>query len=137
MKQTFDTDSILYGILFNSQIKNAISGNIYLGDDRPDDSQDEDVVINSIDLTQDYHPQLGTSNVNIYVPDMLVKINNKQQSKSNRLRLKVLSEKTMKILRGAKIPGLLFTIESQYTLAEPSVKQHYVNIRISWNIQTI
>ena len=136
MKQTFDTDSILYGILFNSPIKNAISGNIYVGDDRPNDSHDEDVVINSIDLTQDYHPQIGTSNVNIYVSDMNAKIGNKQQVKSNRVRLKALSEKAMESLRGAKVPGLLFTIESQTVLAEPSVKQHFVNIRISWNIQT-
>jgi len=136
MKQVFDTDAILFGILKGSAVKNAISGNIYVGTDRPDDSQDEDIVVNTIDLTQDYHPQIGTSNVNIYVPDMNVKIKNKQQMKSNRVRLKALSEKTINALRDAKIPGLLFTIESQSILAEPSIKQHFVNIRISWNIQT-
>lgn len=136
MKQTFDTDSILYGILMKSPVKNAISGNIYVGDDRPDDSQDEDIVVNSIDLTQDYLPQIGTSNVNIYVSDMIVEIGGKQQMKANRVRLKALSEKAMEALRGAKVPGLMFSIENQYTLAEPTTKQHYVNIRISWNIQT-
>lgn len=136
MKQVFDTDSILYGILSKSPVKNAINGGFYIGDDRPDDSQDEDIVVNSIDLTQDYHPQIGTSNVNIYVPDMQVKIKGKQQTKANRTRLKALSEKTMNVLREAKVPGLMFTIENQAILAEPSVKQHFVNIRISWNIQT-
>jgi hypothetical protein len=136
MKQTFDTDSILYGILMKSPVKNAINGNIYVGDDRPDDSQDEDIVVNSIYLTQDFHPQIGTSNVNIYVPDMNVKVGNKQQTKSSRVRLKALSEKAMNALRSAKVPGLLFSIESQNVLAEPSIKQHFVNIRISWNIQT-
>ncbi len=123
MKQTFDTDSILFGILKNAPVKNAISGGIYVGDDRPDDSEDEDIVVNSIYLTQDYHPQIGTSNVNIYVSD-------------NRVRLKALSAKAMDALRNAKVPGLLFTIESQNVLAEPNSKQHFVNIRISWNIQT-
>lgn len=136
MKQLFDTDSILYGILMKSPVKNAISGNIYVGDDRPDDSDDEDIVVNSIDLTQDYLPQIGTSNVNIYVKDMPTKINGKQQLKANRTRLKALSEKAMKALRGAIVPGLKFTIENQAVLGEPSVKQHFVNIRISWNIQT-
>ena len=136
MKQTFDTDSILYGILKDSPLKNAISGGFYVGDDRPDDSQDEDVVVNSIHLTQDFHPQIGTSNVNIYVPDNIVEIKGKQQLKSNRVRLKALSEMAMTALRSAKVPGLLFTIESQTTLAESSIKQHFVNIRISWNIQT-
>lgn len=136
MKQVFDTDAILFKILKDSSVKNVISGGIYVGDDRPDDSQDEDIVVNTIDLTQDYHPQIGTSNVNIYVPDKNVKVKNKQQVKSNRVRLKALSEKTINVLRSAKVPGLVFTIESQSTLAEPNINQHYVNIRISWNIQT-
>ena len=136
MKQTFDTDSILFGILKNAPVKNAISGGIYVGDDRPDDSEDEDIVVNSIYLTQDYHPQIGTSNVNIYVSDKKMDINGKQQIQSNRVRLKALSAKAMDALRNAKVPGLLFTIESQNVLAEPNSKQHFVNIRISWNIQT-
>lgn len=136
MKQLFDTDSILYGILSKSPVKNAISGSIYVGDDRPDDSEDEDIVVNSIDLTQDYLPQIGTSNVNIYVKDTPKKIKGKQQMKANRTRLKALSEKTMTVLRGAIVPGLKFTIENQAILAESSIKQHFVNIRISWNIQT-
>lgn len=136
MKQLFDTDSILYGILSKSPVKNAISGSIYVGDDRPDDSEDEDIVVNSIDLTQDYLPQIGTSNVNIYVKDTPKKIKGKQQMKANRTRLKALSEKTMNALRGAIVPGLKFTIENQAILAESSIKQHFVNIRISWNIQT-
>ena len=51
MKTTFDTDSILYNILLNSPLKNAISGGFYLGEDRPDDSEEEDVVINNIVLS--------------------------------------------------------------------------------------
>ncbi|KAA6350870.1 hypothetical protein EZS27_001717 [termite gut metagenome] len=137
MKQTFDTDSILYGILFNSPVKNAISGGIYVGDDRPEDSTDEDIVVNSIDLTQDYLPQTGTSNVNIYVPDANLNIGGKQQLQANRIRLKALSEKTMDVLRSANVAGLKLMPASQTILAEPGVKQHYVNIRIDWNIQTI
>lgn len=136
MKTTFDTDSILYNILLNSPLKNAISGGFYLGEDRPDDSEEEDVVINSIVLSQDYHPQIGTSNVNIYEPDKKVRIKGKEQMASARSRLKILSEKAIRILKEAKIQGLAFTIESQTILPEPSVRQHFVNIRISWNIQT-
>ncbi len=136
MKTTFDTDSILYNILLNSSLKNAISGGFYLGEDRPDDSEEEDVVINSIVLSQDYHPQIGTSNVNIYATDKKVRIKGKEQMASARSRLKILSEKAIRILKEAKIQGLAFTIESQTILPEPSVRQHFVNIRISWNIQT-
>jgi ribosome-binding factor A len=136
MKQIFDTDSILFGILNSSPVKNAISGGIYVGSDRPDDSNEEDIVVNSVDLTQDYHPQIGTSNVNVFVKDMSVQIDGKQQVKANRVRLKALSNRVLEALRAAKVPGLIFTIDNQAILAEPSAKQHYVNLRISWNIQT-
>lgn len=136
MKTTFDTDAILFDLLSKSPVKNAISGGIYVGDDRPDNSTDEDIVVNSITLTQDYLPQIGTSNVNIYVADSNKKIKGKQQLKANRTRLKSLSEKAMEVLRGARITGLKLIPTSQVILAEPDVKQHYVNIRIEWNIQT-
>jgi hypothetical protein len=136
MKTTFDTDAILFSLLKNSPVKNAISGGIYVGDDRPEDSTNEDIVVNSMELTQDYLPQIGTSNVNIYVPDANVKIGGKQQLQANRIRLKALSEKTMDVLRGANITGVKLIPASQIILAEPSVKQHFVNIRIHWNIQT-
>jgi len=135
MKMTFDTDAILFSLLKNSSVKNAINGNIYVGDGRPVDSKDEDIVVNTIYLTSDFHPQIGTSNVNIYVPDTDVQIGGRKQKKSNRVRLKALAEKTMDTLRNTKVEGLLFTIDSQNILAESEVDQHFVNIRISWNIQ--
>jgi hypothetical protein len=137
MKTTFDTDSILYSLLRDSPVSTAINGGIYVGDDRPEDSEKEDIVVNSIDLTQDYLPQIGTSNVNIYVSDKNVKIRGKQQLQADRIRLKSLSEMAMEVLRGANITGLKLILGSQTILEEPSVKQHFVNIRIDWNIQTI
>ena len=137
MKTSFDTDAILFDLLNKSPLKNAINGGIYVGDTRPEDSHDEDVVVNTITLTQDYLPQIATSNVNIYVSDTNKTIKGKKQLQANRTRLKALSEKTMKILRGTSLTGLKFTPVSQVILAETSIKQHYVNIRIEWNIQTI
>ena len=67
MKTSFDINTIVYRILNVQTVKNAISGDIYKGDDRPDDSTDEDIVINTISLTQDFLPQIATSNVNVYV----------------------------------------------------------------------
>ena len=136
MKTTFDTDAILFSLMQNSPVKKAINGGIYVGDDRPNDSDKEDIVVNSIALTQDYLPQIGTSNVNLFVPDKNVKIGGKQQLQANRTRLKELSEKAMETLRGANITGLKLILASQTILEEPSVKQHFVNIRIDWNIQT-
>lgn len=136
MKTSFDTDAILFDLLRKSPLKNAISGGIYVGDTRPADSEDEDVVVNTITLTQDFLPQIATSNVNIYASDVNKTIKSKNQLQANRTRLKSLTDKAMTTLRGARITGLKLIPTSQVVLAEPSVKQHFVNIRIEWNIQT-
>ncbi len=136
MKLTIDTDTILFKLLkANNELSATLSGGIYTGDDgRPDNSEKEDIVVNTIDLSQESLPQLGTSNVNIHVPDMTISINNTQQKKTNRTRLKELSEIVMTILRTAKIEGLALVVTNQVTLAEPEISQHFVNIRINWYI---
>lgn len=136
MKTSFDIESILFKLLNNSNVKNTIDGGIYNQDDRPDDSTSEDVLINTITLTQDFLPQIATSNVNIYVCDKNKRINGKEQLKPDKTRLNALTKMVMEVLRSARIMGLKIIPESKTMLAEPSVKQHYVNIRISWNIQT-
>ena len=134
MKQTFDTDSILYQILNGSPaILSAISGGVYI-DERPDGSEAEDIVVNTIDLTQEYAPQLGTSNVNIHVSDIDVQINGVQQKKKNRERLKSLTTIVLDVLKSAKIEGLALIVTNQTTIKEPTINQHYVNIRVDWVI---
>lgn len=134
MKQTFDTDSILYQILNGSQaIISAISGGVYI-DERPDGSESEDIVVNTIDLTQEYAPQLGTSNVNIHVSDIDVQINGIQQKKKNRERLKSITTIVLDALKSNKIEGLTLIVTNQTTIKEPSINQHYVNIRVDWVI---
>lgn len=87
-------------------------------------------------MTQDYHPQIATSNVNIYVPDKQIKIKGKEQQVSDSRRLSELSKEAINILKQAQVYGLTITTESQMTLDEPSINQHFVNIRVKWNIQT-
>ena len=53
MKQTFDLDTMLFNLLKGSpEVVSEISGDVYSLGERPDDSQDEDIVVNSIDLTR-------------------------------------------------------------------------------------
>lgn len=137
MKTTFDTEAILFDLLNKSALKNAISGGIYVGDTRPIDSVDEDVVANTLTMTQDYLPQVAVSNVNIYVSDTQKTIKGKKQTQANRVRLKALSAMAMTVIRGANIKGLKLIPEGQILLAEKEINQHFVNIRIAWNIQII
>lgn len=136
MKTSFDINTIVFRILNVPSVKGAISGGIYKGDDRPDDSTDEDICINTISLTQDFLPQIATSNVNVYVADKPKTIKGESMLKADTTRLYAITSIVLSVLRAAKVPGLLFTIEAQSTLAEQSTKQHFVNIRIGWNIQS-
>jgi hypothetical protein len=134
MKNTFDTDTYLFGILKGSTaITSAISGSIYAGQ-RPLNSTLEDVTINTIVLTQEYEPQLGTSNINIHVSDHSVTLGGVQQKVANRARLKAISEVVLTAIRASTIVGVSFTIENQTVIQEAEISQHYVNVRINWFI---
>jgi hypothetical protein len=85
-------------------------------------------------ITQDSTPQTGVSNVNIFVPDIDVKISGRTQRVENRKRISTLTKEVLSILRAAKITGISLSVESQNTIAEPDISQHFSNIKIFWNI---
>lgn len=131
MKSVFDTDAILFRMLKG---KTSNKGGVYVGDTRPENSTDEDIVINTIDLLTDAPPQIGTSNVNIYVLDTSKRINGKLQVSANRSRLKELTDEVVEIIRNAVIEGLSVIPARMIIMDEPNTKQHFMNIRIDWNV---
>ena len=68
---SIDTDDILFKIVSEAVTsgKVVINGGVFTQGERPDDSEAEDIVINTITVTHD-KPQTGTSNVNIYANDL-------------------------------------------------------------------
>lgn len=131
---SFDTDDILYEILSSSKkLESSISGGIYVQGERPDDSGKEDIAINTIALTHGV-PQNGVSNVNIHVPDLKLKIKGKEQRKADRERLRTLTNLVIDTLTNAQVKGLTFWVTNELVIKEPSINEHYNNIRISWNI---
>lgn len=133
LKTPFDTDAILFKMLRG---KTSANGGVYVGDDRPENSDREDIVVNTIDLESDALPQIGTSNVNVYVTDTSKRINGKMQVSANRARLDSLTQEVLKIIRNTVVPGCTANVKSTTYMNEPNTKQHFVNIRIDWNIQT-
>lgn len=130
---SYDTDDILFTVLTASEgLRNAISGGIY-NTDRPEGSAKEDITINTISINGEM-PQTGESNVNIHVPDLNLKINNQEQYKANRERLREITRLVVSVLEDASVEGLLFWVSSSTTIAEDAIKQHYTNLRITWNI---
>lgn len=135
MKTSFDIDRIVLDLLRNSVVKDTISGGIYFQNDRPDNSTKEDIVINTITMTQDFLPQIATSNINIYASDVRRNIKGIEQLKPDHKRLSEITKKVLEVLRVANIDGLLFVPESQTMIQDKTVNQHFSNIRITWNIQ--
>jgi hypothetical protein len=133
---SIDTDDILYRLITKA-VKDGvvtISGIVCPQDERPDDSEKEDIVINTISITHD-KPQTGTSNVNIYAKDKRVRISGKEQYKCNRERLRIIGDALVDYLEKQNVADLELWIESDTVMKELEVRQHYRNLRISWFIQ--
>ena len=132
---SIDTDDILFKIVSEavSSGKVVINGGVFTQGERPDDSEAEDIVINTITVTHD-KPQTGTSNVNIYAKDLKLRIKGKEQRKADRERLRTIGDALVAYLDAQNIADLEYWIESDIVIKELEVNQHYRNIRISWNI---
>lgn len=132
---SIDTDDILFKIVSEAVTsgKVVINGGVFTQGERPDDSEAEDIVINTITVTHD-KPQTGTSNVNIYAKDLKLRIKGKEQRKADRERLRTIGDALVAYLDTQNIADLEYWIESDIVIKELEVNQHYRNIRISWNI---
>lgn len=132
---SIDTDDILFKIVSEAVTsgKVVINGCVFTQGERPDDSEAEDIVINTITVTHD-KPQTGTSNVNIYAKDLKLRIKGKEQRKADRERLRTIGDALVAYLDAQNIADLEYWIESDIVIKELEVNQHYRNIRISWNI---
>lgn len=132
---SIDTDDILFKIVSEAVTsgKVVINGGVFTQGERPDDSEAEDIVINTITVTHD-KPQTGTSNVNIYAKDLKLRIKGKEQRKADRERLRIIGDALVAYLDAQNIADLEYWIESDIVIKELEVNQHYRNIRISWNI---
>ena len=132
---SIDTDDILFKIVSEAVTsgKVVINGGVFTQGERPDDSEAEDIVINTITVTHD-KPQTGTSNVNIYAKDLKLRIKGKEQRKADRERLRTIGNALVAYLDAQNIADLEYWIESDIVIKELEVNQHYRNIRISWTI---
>lgn len=132
---SIDTDDILFQLITKAVADGVItiSGVVCPQGERPDGSTREDIVINTIAISHE-KPQTGTSNVNIYASDQKLRINGTEQYKANRERLREIGDALTEFLDQQNVADLEFEIEQDVTIKEIEVRQHYRNLRISWNI---
>lgn len=133
MKTPLHQIALLHTALTGSSLDAAISGAVYQLK-RPVESDKEDVVINSLPVSGE-QLQRGVANVNIYVPDLKLKIGGKPQTMPDMARLDALTELATPILEQryrANNGGYVFRIASTQLIEEVETQQHYVNIRVDF-----
>jgi len=135
MIDTYDMDTMLFRALNTADIIDIISGGIYKSDDRPADSELEDICINTIDVTHEFTPQIGTSNVNIYTCDKENNVKGKAVWQPDKAKLSELTKAVMAKIKSTRIEGVKMYATHQTLLSEQSIHQHFTNIKVQWNIQ--
>jgi hypothetical protein len=134
MKTTLDTNNVLFEALKNSSLKSAITGKVYKGK-RPINSNTEDVVINSLPITNE-QLQRSVSNVNIFVPDINVS-GSAIDKVPNYVRLKQLMVFAESDLSAGISGEFLWSIQQQTVIEDNESDSHYVNIRIDFFVSNI
>ena len=131
MKKTvLDGKQWILDLLLRAGINNVISGKIYK-DKRPADSQKEDIVINSLTMTNHFL-QNGVFNVNYYVPMIEIKANNGiVQKQKNAKRLKEISDAVYSALSEVWEEEFNLEVVNHQEFEEDNC--NYYNFRISLN----
>lgn len=129
MKTSYDLNIILYNILKHSPDLPCVYHTT-----RPAEDHSACILVNTIAVSQEFYPQQGTGNVNIYIPDKKVMVATGESYVPDLGRLEEVSRVVLGLLRGARVEGLSLRVESQSIIREPQVNQHLCNIRIGWVI---
>jgi len=126
-------DDILYVLLANSELANELTGVVKKGK-RPTRKQNakvEDCTIQSLDIP-DGSVQLGTSNVNIYVPDILDEtVPDVTDYDEDTGRIKHLAGLAFKVLEKHYCEkGWGFRTVMQGVFDEPSIQSHRIWFKV-------
>lgn len=126
----------LYEYLSNSDLKKIITGGIYPRK-RPKDSDKEDIVIGGISFSGG-SVQRGTINVNIYIPEISVKIDNKIQTQPNGARMRELEKIALPLLKEVYLGGNCSVWFTNCTdIKEPDLDVWKVNIRLEIRVHDL
>jgi hypothetical protein len=131
MRNPFNMVRILFMLISpSSALKAAITGDVYKLKRLPGSTK-EDVVINALPISGDQF-QLGTANVNIYVPNVAVSSGTTTSMMPDTVRLDTLAMIATGLLEQVHTQSYRFYVGSITTIEEPESNSHYVNLRIDF-----
>lgn len=135
MTTTFDITDLLWTKADSSTLKTSISGGIYKNQ-RPANSKKEDVVTNCLPVNNE-QLQKTVGNVNVHVPNKLIKVNNVQESVPDLVRLKQLAAEAIGIYKDNWTGTLNYDVQQQTLIKDEEAGDWYINIRIEFNIENL
>lgn len=124
MKTDIDIKDDIYMYIKGSALAKMVSGQISKTI-RPADSRKEDIVI-SVLANQNGQMQEAYVNVNIYVPDIM----RKNQNEENSSRLRTLCKESSQLLNVGRGIGFRFVLESQRVLEVKDTDEHVINNKL-------
>lgn len=128
MRTNIEVIDLIYQIL--KPLEEGLSGGIYKIQ-RPANSNKEDIVINSLILASG-DIQKGTFNINIHVPDLLIRFKNQTQNQPDLKRLKELNKLVKSKIDEIYNKDYNLFVLWENTLKDIDAKNHYINIRIQF-----
>jgi hypothetical protein len=129
MKSTFKVVDIIYGVLSNdADLIATITGSVYKK--RPVNSRLEDIDVACLPINNEQIQQ-AVVNVNAHVQNLTIVVNGIQDTtQPDTKRLKLITEKAIRLLDDKYIDDYWFTVQQQNIFSED--KEHYSNIRVNF-----
>lgn len=122
-------------LLSKEQGTGIISGDLYPEDCRPLDSELEDAVI-AVSSGYPGQTQSGRARLNIYVPDIDAGLGRKVKDKGRLEELSKFDKVVVNMLNAADTDYLWDMFATTATIADPNIKQHFVNINLEFDCIT-
>ena len=128
-----DIKDELWAWISASELATAVSGSVYK-DQRPLNSDKEDIIIAVIARTAGAQRQDATANVNIYVPDA----RRGREAIEDTARLRTLCTAAASLFEYRQVGGAIYELDSQEVMKANGIDWHVINnrIRIRYNNET-
>ncbi|WP_018675725.1 hypothetical protein [Riemerella columbina] len=130
MKRTvLDGKQWILELLLKAKVNEFVNGRIYK-DNRPIDSNKEDIVINSLTMDNELL-QNGVFNINCYVPKKSITINGITQYHKDNRRLKEITDKVYQVINDVWEDDYNLDVETHQDFEEQN--ENYYNFRVQLN----
>ncbi|MDR0207342.1 MAG: hypothetical protein LBI45_08825 [Bacteroidales bacterium] len=137
MKTAKQIQSDIIELLKDSELSNAVNGKIYRFGYRPRNSQAEDIIVI---FTAGFAEQIQTGivTINIYIPD-IENVDNGVMLENGRRggELEIAACNWVESLTADKSDYKFSLQQTVYTEAEPEINQHFVVVKLKYELLTI